>query len=71
LLAPAATPLAIQEKLNSAVNKIITHKDVKERLMALGMDSPPWNLEAFNKAFLADRDLMTKIVKETGITRES
>jgi len=68
LLAPAATPLAIQEKLNSAVNKIITHKDVKERLMALGMDSPPWNLEAFNKAFLADRDLMTKIVKETGIT---
>ena len=71
LLAPAATPLAIQEKLNSAVNKIITIKDVKERLMALGMDSPPWNLEAFNKAFLADRDLMTKIVKETGITRES
>jgi len=71
LLAPAATPLAIQEKLNSAVNKIITHKDVKERLMALGMDSPPWNLEAFNKAFLADRDLMTNIVKETGITRES
>jgi len=71
LLAPAATPLAIQEKLNSAVNKIINIKDVKERLMALGMDSPPWNLEAFNKAFLADRDLMTKIVKETGITRES
>lgn len=71
LLAPAATPLAIQEKLNAAVNKIIVNKDVKERLLALGMDSPQWNLDAFNKVFLADRDLMTKIVKETGITRES
>ena len=38
---------------------------------ALGMESPQWNLDAFNKVFLADRDLMTKIVKETGITRES
>jgi tripartite-type tricarboxylate transporter receptor subunit TctC len=71
LLAPAATPVAIQEKINAAVNKIIGNKDVKERLMALGMDSPQWNLDAFNKVFLADRDLMTKIVKETGITRES
>lgn len=71
LLAPAATPIAIQEKINAAVNKIIGNKDVKERLLALGMDSPQWNLDAFNKVFLADRDLMTKIVKETGITRES
>ena len=71
LLAPAATPIAIQEKLNAAVNKIIVNKYVKERLLALGMDSPQLNLEAFNKVFLADRDLMTRIVKETGITRES
>ena len=71
LLAPAATPIAIQEKLNAAVNKIILNKDVKERLLALGMESPQLNLEAFNKVFLADRDLMTRIVKETGITRES
>ena len=71
LLAPAATPIAIQEKLNAAVNKIILNKDVKERLLALGMDSPQLNLEAFSKVFLADRDLMTRIVKETGITRES
>ncbi len=71
LLAPAATPIAIQEKLNAAVNKIIVNKDVKERLLALGMDSPQLNLEAFNKVFLADRDLMTRIVKETGITRDS
>ena len=61
----------IQEKLNAAINKIILNKDVKERLLALGMESPQLNLEAFNKVFLADRDLMTRIVKETGITRDS
>ena len=71
LLAPAATPIAIQEKLNAAVNKIILNKDVNERLLALGMESPQLNLEAFNKVFLADRDMMTRIVKETGITRDS
>ena len=71
LLAPAATPVAIQEKINAAVNKIIGNKEVKERLLALGMESPQWNLDAFNKVFLADRELMTRIVKETGITRES
>jgi len=71
LLAPAATPIAIQEKLNAAINKIILNKDVKERLLALGMESSQLNLEAFNKVFLADRDLMTRIVKETGITRDS
>ena len=71
LLAPAATPIAIQEKLNAAVNKIILNKDVKDRLLALGMESPQLNLEAFNKVFLADRDMMTRIVKETGITRDS
>jgi tripartite-type tricarboxylate transporter receptor subunit TctC len=70
-LAPAGTPVAVLEKLNAAVNKIIVNKDVKDRLLALGMESPQWNLEAFNKVFLADRDLMTKIVKETGITRDS
>ena len=37
----------------------------------VSMESPQWNLEAFNKVFLSDRDLMTKIVKETGITRDS
>ena len=31
----------------------------------------PRSNKPWNKVFLADRDLMTKIVKETGITRES
>ena len=68
--APAGTPQPVLEKLNAAVNKIIATKDVRERLLQLGVESTYLNLEGFNKLFLADRELITRIVKETGITRD-
>ena len=70
LLAPAGTPAPVVDKLNAAVNKVIAIKEVRERLQHLGIDSGYLNVEGFHKLFLADRDLMTRIVKESGITRE-
>jgi tripartite-type tricarboxylate transporter receptor subunit TctC len=70
LLAPAGTPAAVVEKLNAAVNKVIAIKEVRDRLNQFGIDSGYLNVEGFNKLFLADRELMTRIVKETGITRD-
>lgn len=70
LLAPAGTPAPVVEKLNAAVNKVIAIKEVRERLQNLGIDSGYLNVEGFNKVFLADRELMTRIVKESGITRD-
>ena len=70
LLAPAGTPAAVVEKLNAAVNKVISMPEVRERLVNLGIDPAPLNAAEFNKLFLADRELMTRIVKESGITRE-
>ncbi len=70
LLAPAGTPAPVIEKLNAAVNKVIAIKEVRERLQHLGIDSGYLNVEGFNKLFLADRELMTRIVKESGITRD-
>jgi tripartite-type tricarboxylate transporter receptor subunit TctC len=70
LLAPAGTPQSVLEKLNATVNKIIATKDVRERLLQLGVESTSLDLEGFNKLFLADRELITRIVKETGITRD-
>ena len=43
---------------------------MRERLQHLGIDSGYLNVEGFNKLFLADRELMTRIVKESGITRD-
>ena len=70
LLAPAGTPAAVVEKINAAVNKVIAIKEVRDRLNQLGIDSGYLNVEGFNKLFLADRELMTRIVKESGITRD-
>ena len=70
LLAPAGTPQPVLEKLNAAVNKIVTTQEVRERLTKLGVESTHLNLDGFSKLFLADRELITRIVKETGITRD-
>ena len=70
LLAPAGTPAGTVERINTAVNKVISMREVHERLQQLGIESTPLNVEGFNKLFLADRELMTRIVKESGITRD-
>jgi tripartite-type tricarboxylate transporter receptor subunit TctC len=70
LLAPAKTPPATIEKLNAAVNKTLVMPAVKERLQNFGIESAPVSVAGFNKVFLADRDLMARIVKESRITRE-
>ncbi len=70
LLAPAGTPAAVVEKLNAAVNKVIAIKEVRERLHQLGIESNYLSAEGFSKLFLADQELMGKIVKDSGIKRE-
>jgi tripartite-type tricarboxylate transporter receptor subunit TctC len=70
LLAPKGTPVATVEALNAAVNKVVATKEVNARLSHLGMETGYLNVDGFNRLFLADRDLMTKIVKDSGITRE-
>jgi tripartite-type tricarboxylate transporter receptor subunit TctC len=70
LLAPKGTPAPIVEAINAAVSKVIATKEVGERLELLGIETGYLNVEGFNKLFLADQDLMTRIVKESGITRE-
>lgn len=70
LLAPMGTPATVVEKINAAVNNVIAIKDVRERLQNLGIESSYLSVEDFNKLFTADRELMTRIVKESGITRD-
>ena len=70
LLAPAGTPAPVVEKLNAAVNKVIAIKEVRERLQNLGIEPGNLNAEGFGKLFNADRELMTRLVKDSGITRD-
>ncbi|MEY3872790.1 MAG: hypothetical protein RLZZ296_1785, partial [Pseudomonadota bacterium] len=54
----------------AAVNKVIAMKEVRERLQNLGIESSYLSVDGFGKLFAADRELMTRIVKESGITRD-
>lgn len=71
LLAPAATPAAVVEGLNAAVNRAIARPDVAERLRRNGIEAIPHNTVAgFTRLFLHDHEVMTRLVKESGITRD-
>lgn len=70
LLAPSKTPPALITRINAAVNKVVAQPEVKERLQNLGIDPVPMGVAEFNKVFLSDRELMTRIVKDSGVTRE-
>lgn len=70
LLAPAATPAPVVASLNSAVNKVLARKDIRDGLQGLGIEPSPLATPEFKQLFLADRELMARIVKDSGITRE-
>ena len=70
LLAPKGTPAATVAAVNAAVNQVIGQKEVFERLQKMGIETAYLDADGFNKLFLADRDLMFRVVKESGITRE-
>lgn len=70
LLASAATPRPILERLNAAINKAISLEPAKSRILNQGIEPANMGLEEFNRLFLADKELMTKLVKLVGLTRD-
>ena len=70
LLASAATPKPILERLNAVINKVIAMEPAKSRLLNQGIEPANMTLEEFNHVFMADKELMTKLVKLVGLTRE-
>ncbi|WP_420226076.1 Bug family tripartite tricarboxylate transporter substrate binding protein [Pigmentiphaga litoralis] len=70
LLAPAGTPKAIVDQINAATAKVLASDVIKQRLASQGVTPDPMSPDAFNKLFLADRTLMAKVVKDSGLTPE-
>ena len=70
LIGPAGIPRATVDKLNAAINKLAATKAVQERLVGLGLDPSPLSVDAFQKEFLKDRDLMYKIVSDVGLAKK-
>ncbi|QHE87489.1 tripartite tricarboxylate transporter substrate-binding protein [Hydrogenophaga sp. BPS33] len=70
LLAPAKTPKAEVEKINAAVNKVLALDVVKQRLATQGVQTDAMSTAEFGKVFIADRELMARVVKSSGMKAE-
>jgi tripartite-type tricarboxylate transporter receptor subunit TctC len=67
LLAPAATPRPIVERLNREIRRVLQLPDIRERLVAEAFDIPLDTPEQFAAHIRADVPKWAKVVKEAGI----
>lgn len=67
LVAPAATPKAVIEKLHDAVQKALLMPEVKERMTGVGGEVIPGNAQALGQLIHNERVRYEKIVKEAHI----
>jgi len=67
LMAPAATPKPILDRLSAAVNKIINAPDVKENWGKQGAVPMAMTPDEFGKFLRADIAKWAKLVKDTGM----
>lgn len=70
LLAPAATPTAIIEKLNLEANAVLQSADVKQRLLAAGVEIAGGTVTEAQQSAKDDFEKIGKIVQEFGIKGE-
>ena len=66
--APAKTPAAVINRLNTEVNQIVLLPDVKERLAAQGMEPQAGSAAEFAAYVKKEVEMWAKIVKTTGIS---
>jgi len=70
LFAPANTPPAIIQKLNTELNNVLADPAFKERLEALGIEATPGTAAEFEKSVRSDLVRYQQIVKSAGMRAE-
>jgi tripartite-type tricarboxylate transporter receptor subunit TctC len=70
VLAPAATPKAIINKLSTEIGRILALADVRGNLVAQGLDPYYIGPDAFSALIKADIERYGKVIKEAGIKIE-
>ena len=68
LMAPAGTPKHIIAKLNAESNRVLAMQDVKDKLLAVSIETAGGTPEAFGKFIRAELDKWGPIVKAAGVT---
>jgi tripartite-type tricarboxylate transporter receptor subunit TctC len=70
LLAPAATPKPVVEKLSADANRVLADPDVRAKMQALGADPSGDTPEAFAKFIRDDQAKWGRLMREAGIKPE-
>jgi tripartite-type tricarboxylate transporter receptor subunit TctC len=70
LLAPAATPPPIIERLNKSINQVLNRPDVRERLVSFGIEVIGSTPEEFRKFRVSDLAHWGEIVRKANIKFE-
>ena len=70
LLAPAKTPRAIVDKLNTELNAVLNDPAVRERLNTLGITASPGGPERFGRDMARDLSRYAAVVKAANIKAE-
>jgi tripartite-type tricarboxylate transporter receptor subunit TctC len=66
VLAPSTTPKAEVERLNAAINKVLSEPAVQERLNRLGVETGTLSPDAFQQVLRADWEASGALVKASG-----
>ena len=67
LVAPAATPKYIIDKLNAEVKIILGLSEIRERLAGAGLEPNPGTAEQFAALIKADADKWSKVIRAAKI----
>ena len=70
ILAPAATPPAIVQRLNGEINKALAAPDMKDRLVAAGIQPVGNTPDQFASYIRSETGRFAKVIKEAGIKAE-
>jgi tripartite-type tricarboxylate transporter receptor subunit TctC len=67
LLAPAATPLPVREKLANEIAAILATPEARERCAAIGLDPRPHRLDAFGRFLQEQREAFRGVIQANNI----
>ncbi|MGO8185590.1 Bug family tripartite tricarboxylate transporter substrate binding protein [Rhizobium leguminosarum] len=70
IFAPAGTPQAVVNKLNTALVEVLGDPDVKKRFADLGVEARSSTPQEIGDRLKADIDKWSKVIKDAGIARQ-
>ena len=70
VMGPAGLPRAVVERLNSAVNEVLSSEDFKQRLSAMSAEPLPGSADAFAVFFAKEIQMWGETVRQSGAQAE-